>query len=478
MQIRQFQLHDFGRFESLEASFLDNDSIPAKVIVLVGNNGAGKTSILKALATSLSWFVGRLRAGKSSGSPISDHSIREGANAAAIDIEVCDVAVGQGAFRWKLARGRQGKKGLHASDLTVASELAEHYRTQLTTTGNCSVPLVAFYPVERSVLDIPLKVTKRKEFYQLAGYEDYLSPSVNFTKFFEWFRDLEDYENELHSRLSSGNEKREQFDSLAQMLGGLDVENLDRLPSKDFNRLKLEFAKLQNVLQGVRAFSTVPKDVQLSAVRSAIEQFMPGFSNLRVQRKPHLQLVVDKGDQTLNILQLSQGEKTLMALVGDIARRLAIMNPALENPLHGEGVVMIDEVDMHLHPTWQREIIRNLTRTFPNCQFILTTHSPLVISDYPDVLVFALNDGRLDKVPSQFGQDANSVLLDVMDTHVRNPGIGAKLNDALDAIQSGTLDVARRIIATLEEQLPPSNLELAKTKLFLRKQELRLEKNR
>ncbi|WP_455923616.1 AAA family ATPase [Pseudomonas putida] len=64
MQITKFQLHDFGRFESLEASFLENDTTPAKVIVLVGNNGAGKTSILKALATSLSWFVGRLRAGK------------------------------------------------------------------------------------------------------------------------------------------------------------------------------------------------------------------------------------------------------------------------------------------------------------------------------------------------------------------------------------------------------------------------------
>ena len=57
------------------------------------------------------------------------------------------------------------------------------------------------------------------------------------------------------------------------------------------------------------------------------------------------------------MLQLSQGEKSLMALVGDIARRLAMMNPMLENPLNGEGIVLIDEVDMHLHPTWQRTII-------------------------------------------------------------------------------------------------------------------------
>ncbi len=62
---------------------------------------------------------------------------------------------------------------------------------------------------------------------------------------------------------------------------------------------------------------------------------------------------IDKNGQTLNVLQLSQGEKSLMALVGDIARRLAMMNPMLGNPLNGEGIVLIDEVDMHPHPTWQ-----------------------------------------------------------------------------------------------------------------------------
>ncbi|WP_455923655.1 AAA family ATPase [Pseudomonas putida] len=362
--------------------------------------------------------------------------------------------------------------------MTVASELADYYRTQLTSTASFSLPLVAYYPVERAVLDIPLKNSKRKDFSQLTGYEDFPSPSVNFTKFFEWFRELEDHENELHSRLTGGDQQREQLDNLTKLLGELDASKVDGIRPLDLTRLKKEVMDVQSALRSAWEFSIARKDGQLSAVRSAIEQFMPGFSNLRVRRQPNLQLIVDKGDQTLNVLQLSQGEKTLMALVGDIARRLAIMNPSLEAPLHGEGIVLIDEIDMHLHPTWQREIIRNLTTTFPNCQFILTSHSPLVISDYPDVLVYALNDGQLDKVPSQFGQDANSVLLDVMDTHVRNPGVGAQLNDALDAIQTGHLAKARQIIATLDVQLPTSNMELARAKLFLRKQELRLEKNR
>lgn len=481
MQIKEFQLHNFGRFESLRASLLDKNGVPAKAVVLVGNNGAGKSSILNALAISLSWYVSRLRAEKGSGSPIQDLSIREGASSSAIDLDIYDATAGGESFQWTIARTRQGMKGEHSSALTDASTLADHYRSMLSSVSGCSLPLIAYYPVERSVLEAPLKVKKRNAFYQLVGYEDFLSPTVHFTKFFEWFRDREDYENERNLLSDSD---RDELEKLGQLVDAWSPSDIDKIAPLDFESLAKEMAKLKTALTGLQKFqniknmATVSKDIQLSAVRSAIEQFMPGFSNLRVQRKPRLQLIVDKGDLTLNILQLSQGEKTLMALVGDIARRLAMMNPSLDDPLQGQGIVLIDEVDMHLHPTWQREVIRNLTRTFPNCQFILTTHSPLVISDFPEIHLFNLNDGKLEKVPSQFGQDANTVLLDVMDTNIRNPGISAKLNDALDAIQTGRLDEARLIIKTLSTQLPPSNVELTKTKLFLRKQELRLEKDR
>jgi predicted ATP-binding protein involved in virulence len=80
------------------------------------------------------------------------------------------------------------------------------------------------------------------------------------------------------------------------------------------------------------------------------------------------------------MLPLSDGEKCLLAMVGDLARRLAIANPDYPDALQGEAIVLIDEIELHLHPSWQRNIIPALKRTFPKCQFIITTHSPQVLS--------------------------------------------------------------------------------------------------
>jgi predicted ATP-binding protein involved in virulence len=229
--------------------------------------------------------------------------------------------------------------------------------------------------------------------------------------------------------------------------------------------------------QQLQQLNASAKDRQLTAVRTAISRFMPNMDNLRVRRKPRLYMAIDKNGETLNVAQLSQGEKSLMALVGDIARRLAMLNPALENPLAGNGIVLIDEVDLHLHPSWQRSLCDRLIDTFPNCQFVLTTHSPLVISDCQNILVYTLNNGELRRLPSQYGQDANTVLLDVMDTSIRNQTIDTELNNLLDAIQDAKLTEAQQLLSQLTEKLPANHLELIKAKLLLRKQELRHAKD-
>ncbi len=142
---------------------------------------------------------------------------------------------------------------------------------------------------------------------------------------------------------------------------------------------------------------------------------MPGFSDLRIQRTP-MRMLVRKGKRDLVIDQLSDGEKCLLAMTGDLARRLALANPAMKDPLHARGIVLIDEIDLHLHPTWQRQVIPALTSTFPHCQFVASTHSPQVIGSVPKESVKLLEDGQLvEKLPHTLGRDANAILSEIMD---------------------------------------------------------------
>lgn len=447
MQIKRLELKNFARFEELIINFAPQNETLGNVTVFIGNNGSGKTALLKSLALSLSWLVARIERERGSGSPISELDISNETHFAQISLTVEE----QGkAFQWTLAKIAKGKKSKAESSLTDTIKLADIYRSQFTENNAASFPLIIYYPVERVVLDVPLKIRTKHNFEQLDGYDNSLSQGVDFRRFFEWFRDREDIENENSSKISR-----------------LDDEALSEL-----------LAKLKSI-EKIRSFFEKVKDKQLNAVRNAINLFMPEFFYLRIERKPRLRMMVNKKFPSipLDVLQLSQGEKSLMALVGDIARRLAMMNPALENPLHGEGVVLIDEIDMHLHPKWQRSIVQNLQNTFPNCQFILTTHSPAVISDSPNLLVYELNDGEVNQIDNLYGMDVNMVLLQGMDAEIRNAQVQQQLDDLLNTIQLQDLNSAKQKLAELERQIPSDNLELIKARLLLRKMELRHAQN-
>jgi predicted ATP-binding protein involved in virulence len=450
MDVKRVTLTNIGPFKALDIPLASGGPNRGNITIFVGNNGAGKTSILQSLATSLSWFIARLRTEKGTGNLIFEDGILNSANAAAVSIEISDFSGStidkhelNDQFQWTLVKVRAGRKSSSSSQLSDCTRLANYYRSSLTDDDQTSLPLIAFYPVERSVLDIPLKIRTKHTFLQLDAYDNTLTQGVDFRRFFEWFREREDTENE----------------------SGISVELL--------SELRRQFGGNHEVWQQLKNLQVTAKDRQLTAVRTAVNQFMPHMDNLRVRRKPRLHMAIDKNGETLNVAQLSQGEKSLIALVGDIARRLAMLNPALENPLMGDGIVLIDEVDLHLHPSWQRSLCDRLTATFPNCQFVLTSHSPLVISDCKDVLVYALTNGELQELPSQYGQDANMVLLDVMDTSIRNEAVQIELNNILDAIQDSNLVQAHQMLADLTTKLPADNLEIAKAALLLRKQELR-----
>ncbi len=361
-----------------------------------------------------------------------------------------------------MAKTRSGHNSERSSSLGGASKLADFYRDKLSTHSDTLLPLIAYYPVERAVLDIPLKINGKHSFEQLDGYENSLNQGVDFRRFFEWFRQREDAENEKGI-------SEDMFAAMSTLL------TIDEKMKKSLIEMK-----------------AAARDRQLNAVRTAIKAFMPGFENLRIQRKPTLMMLVDKDGKTLNVEQLSQGEKSLIALVGDIARRLAMMNPnsgypsegnpfiespSRRDPLHGDGIILIDEADLHLHPKWQRTLIAQLSSTFPNCQFVLTTHSPLLISDSKNVLCYQLDEDELIQMDELYGLDANQVLLKVMDTDIRNADINEQLTQLLDNIQDRKLPQAQAIYDSLANELQPGHIELAKARLLIRKLELRHANN-
>lgn len=511
MQVKSITLHNIGQFKELTIPLTPLTDKAPKVTVFIGNNGSGKTTILKSLVTALSWLPARIRSERGRGLDIPEKVIMNGHSSGMV---VLNIENTEQSFTWQISKAQKGRKNQFSTDLKAINQLADIHRTHLTENEQTDLPILAFYPVERSVLDIPLKIREKHSFAQLNGYDNALEIGVDFRRFFEWFREREDIENEENAFLDIeqiSNEIDEMnsyidnsldtFDKMVSLQKDIEEKERELIKAKNNNELEKianfskqlieltnKFIKAQSdtdsfltKAESLRKKDTLRKkinylDIQLKSVKDAVQNFT-NFKNIRIRRKPKLCMIVEKDNLEFEVFQLSQGEKSLMALVGDIARRLAMLNPSLENPLNGQGIVIIDEADLHLHPQWQRQLIERLTKTFPNCQFVLSTHSPLVISDSKDIIVYSLENGEIRQVSSQYGQDANTVLLNVMETAIRNEEVTQKLNHLLDLIQDNQLDEAKMKLTALRQDLPENNLELAKAQLLLKKQEIRHEKN-
>lgn len=404
--------------------------------VLAGVNGAGKSSLLNALTILLSRVPPKLRTPNSSGSgwrQITNLDIQNGFPTSTLSIQSSYEGV---PYEWSIVKSQVGIRKQEKSNLNGATQLAldilEQQKLQNT-------PLLAYYPIERNVLDVPLRIRKKHTFGVLDAYEDSLSSGANFRTFFEWFREREDLENEQYR------------DVLQAFKSAAGVPHV---------------AKVQDNADYV--------DSQLTAVRQAIESFT-GFSKMRVKRNP-LRMELIKAGKTYDIRQLSDGEKCLLALIGDLARRLAIANPHIENALHGEGVILIDEIDMHLHPLWQREIVSKLGSIFPNCQFILSTHSPHILNHVQPEHIFLLTDtpqGITYSQPSEsYGKSVNRMLEDLMGLEQTRPtAVADSLHHLFKTIQSGDLKEAKQLVIVLTNEIG-DDPELVKAEVLIKRMEL------
>lgn len=194
----------------------------------------------------------------------------------------------------------------------------------------------------------------------------------------------------------------------------------------------------------------------IEGISIALERFLPGYSNLRPSKENASRVEIDVNGTTLDVRKLSDGERSVLALVLDIAKRLAQANPRLEDPLtNAEAVILIDEVDLHLHPQWQRKIVENLERTFPSCQFIATTHSPQIIGEtQPDRILLLQSDGKrivVNRCGQAFGLDTNAILEQIMGTPSRAKPVRDVIADIETALDNGDLESARKDLARLRE---------------------------
>lgn len=399
----------------------------SRLNVFVGVNGAGKSTVLDALALALSWAANRIRHSGASGRPIDESEITNGRSTAVIEL-ACQTE--RGLVEWKLSKSRAGHPAEDKSNFHQLSEYARFVQGRIgETSERFNLPLFAYYPVNRAVLDIPLRIREKHRFNLLSAYDDALTAGANFRTFFEWFREREDLENE----------NRKYRDELIRPEG-----------------------------------YSFP-DAQLEAVRHALSSFLPEFKNLTVRRNP-LRMEVEKQGLRLSVNQLSDGEKCMIALIGDMARRLSIANPTLDDPLSGHGIVMIDEIDLHLHPKWQRLVVPKLLEVFPNCQFIVSTHSPHVITHVRPDSLYLLEQTpqgiRAERPRESYGKNVDRVLEDLMGLATTRPdGVDRDLQNVFLAIDHGELQGARGKVEALRKSIG-DDPDLVRAEVLIRRKEI------
>ena len=426
MKVKRLELKGFRGFDEI---VLDFDTNPQRPTVFIGNNGVGKSSILYALIILFSLLITKVKyiLDPDNQQYIIDEEIGTKipfTNGNHFDINDIkngyDNIFGQitidsysEEFVWSSSSGKSNWSHSDTRQIT-------HYLQETLNKRKESPPVIIYYSVNRSIIHIFLESQDNISSIPIDNYNHFLDEE--FLNFKDFFENLE-------------NENRR--------------DNLDH------------------------------EDKKLKAVRNAIYSFIPEFSDLRIRRSP-LRMTVNKtiGDKVeeLSINQLSDGEKCLLAMVGDIARRLAIANPSLDDPLQGEGIVLIDEIELHLHPQWQHKIIPRLTETFPNCQFIVTTHSPQVLSHVQPENIYILQstpNGIIASHPeSSYGRDSNQILEDYMGTPERPQEIKNKILEIFQVIDQNGLGQAKKLCESLGSEIGSDEPELIRARAVIKRKEI------
>lgn len=409
LRINQVHLQNVRCFEDLTAD------LHPEVTLLVGCNGSGKTAFVEALSVGLgALFVGMenikvvLMRQDDRRAVVHEHggmSAVEHPTPVMIDV---GGVLGGNMERWRVAiRSRASLRGSAAGQWGTRME-------QAVGRGKAvDLPVIACYGADR---------TWRDEGYEddldpgsrLDGYNGCLFAATGFRDVTTWMR-----------RLTYASSRRDEAAKSAEThLRGIE------------NATRLAVPGLQGLFYDILA-----------------EELRARFTDGRVQP----------------FRLLSDGFRITLGLVADLAWRALRLNPHLgaDAPTRAEGVVIIDEIDLHLHPSWQRRILGDLRRAFPGIQLVVTTHSPQVIASAKREWVRRITPTSVMPVGHVEGRDSNSLLVELFGDRERPADTEACLIELFQFIDQDRTEDAQRLMAELERTLGFDDAELVRARWLL-----------
>lgn len=331
MQIDKITIDNFRAKQHLSLK------LGTRLTLLVGENGSGKTTVLDAIAIGLGAILSHLP--KVTGITLKEHDIKQDNDHKAPYTRI-KLSSFNGVEWDRTLRRDKSRKTLDQIPTAIGlTQLKRHIDDQVINPANEGIdyrlPVYSYYGVGRALLNVPLRRRGFPKAHQrFEALDNAMNATSRFKSAFVWYYNKENEEQRKQKELKSFEYK---------------------LP-------------------------------ELEAVRKTIETVFPELTEPHVMLNP-LRFAVKMNGTTLDIMQLSDGYKTLLSLIIDLASRMALANPQMTNPLESEATVLIDEVDLHLHPQWQRRVVSDLLRVFPKAQFVLTTHSPYIIESVNNLLM-------------------------------------------------------------------------------------------
>lgn len=363
MHIQALQLKHTLHFSDIQLQF---NYPQCPVTLILGNQGAGKTTLLRFSYQALTWFAARYRDSRAAGLVMQDQDIMQNRLQSKIDIRIGfpeemgslpessqSEPANLQSCSWQIYKtlNSQGLGFSKAETSQLESVLSLYHKARLHD-PLLGLPLIAYYPAERFTNEVNLLSKNNPAILQSAhAYEIAAIPFTTFARFFEWFREISDIENAQSAKIMD--------QILARALQ--QPENIGG-------------DKLSRQIEKAQAHLHAPN---LTALKQALSLVLPEVSQIYLKYQPKLQLMVTYQQQTFSFQQLPNSMRNWIALVGDIVRRLCLLNLNSLFPCQeGTGILLIDAIDHQLDQEMAAVILSRLHQAFPNLQIIATGNRP------------------------------------------------------------------------------------------------------